>query len=41
MSRPLRQKAIREGRLIPHPIPCRLVKNADGVWVEVPQYNAG
>lgn len=29
----LRGAAIRKGFIVPHPIPCRLVK-VDGVWVE-------
>lgn len=36
MNRPLRFRAIRDGRIIPHPIPCNLVKDERGVWVEAP-----
>lgn len=35
---PARLKALCERRLFPHPIPCLLVKNADGMWVESPWF---
>ena len=33
-----RRRAIREGRLFSHPIPCNLVKDERGVWVESPWF---
>lgn len=30
----LRGPAIKKGLIVPHSIPCRLVKDADGNWVE-------
>lgn len=38
---PVRARAIRDGRLVPHPIPTRLVKTADGSWINWPWFVFG